>query len=160
MNPNDQTILQLRDIHLPPPPGWWPPAPGWWIVSALLLILFTWLSRVILHRYHQHRQCQRLLTRLDTLLPPNGNLTPQDLIGVSTLLRRLALMHYPRRRVAALTGEDWLRFLDETGATDQFTRGPGRILASDPYRPMLTGNVNYTALNTLLRNWIKRNSKS
>ena len=44
-SPGENT-LQLHDIHLPDPAGWWPPAPGWWILALLLLALLIWFSRV------------------------------------------------------------------------------------------------------------------
>ncbi|RLB67278.1 MAG: DUF4381 domain-containing protein, partial [Deltaproteobacteria bacterium] len=40
MNPTQQSPLAaLKDIHLPPAPGWWPPAPGWWFVTFVVLTL-------------------------------------------------------------------------------------------------------------------------
>ncbi len=161
MNPSAQTALQLRDIHLPAEPGWWPPAPGWWVVAALVLVLVVWASRIALRRYRLHRQRQRLLARLDALARPDGTLTPDAVAEISTLLRRLALMRYPRQRVAALTGREWLRFLDqtldETGGNNRFSHGPGQVLASGPYQARLPDDVDFAALNTLVRDWIKRN---
>jgi len=157
MNPSGQTALQLRDIHLPAEPGWWPPAPGWWIVAALALLLLVWVSRIALRRYRLHRQRQRLLARLDALAQPDGTLTPGAVAEISTLLRRLALMRYPRQRVAALTGSEWLRFLDETGGNNRFSRGPGQVLASGPYQARLPADVDFAALSNLVRDWIKQN---
>ena len=161
MNPSGQTSLQLRDIHLPAEPGWWPLAPGWWIVAALALVLLVWASRIALRRYRLHQQRQRLLARLDALARPDGRLTPDAVAEISTLLRRLALMRYPRQRVAALTGVEWLRFLDQTldqtGGNDGFSHGPGQVLATGPYRASLPNDVDFAALNTLVRDWIKQN---
>ncbi len=158
MSPSTQTALQLRDIHLPAEPGWWPPAPGWWIVAILLLVLLAWASRIALRRYRLHRQRQRLLARLDALARSDGTLTPEAVAEISTLLRRLALMRYPRQRVAALTGNEWLRFLDETGGNDGFSRGPGQVLATGPYQTSLPADVDLSALSTLVRDWIKKNT--
>ncbi len=159
MNPASQPALQLRDIHLPAEPGWWPPAPGWWVVAVLVLILLAWTARIALRHYRLHRQRQRLLTMLDALARPDGTLTPQALTEISTLLRRLALMRYPRQRVAALTGAEWLCFLDESGGTDRFSHGPGQVLATGPYQPTLPTDVDFAALSTLVRDWVKKNTE-
>lgn len=159
MNPANQAALQLRDIHLPADPGWWPPAPGWWVLAVLLLALLAWTARSALRHYRLHRQRQRLLTMLDTLTRrPSDDATPQAIAEISTLLRRLALMRYPHQRVAALTGAEWLRFLDESGGNDRFSHGPGQILATGPYQPTLPADVDFTALSTLVRDWIKKNT--
>ncbi len=158
MNPAKQAALQLRDIHLPAEPGWWPPAPGWWILAVLVLALLAWTTHIALRHYRLHRQRQRLLAVLDTLARPGDNASPQTIAEISTLLRRLALMRYPRRQVAALTGVGWLRFLDESGDTDRFSHGPGQVLATGPYQPTLPADMDFTALNALVRDWIKKNT--
>ncbi len=158
MNPASQPALQLRDIHLPAEPGWWPPAPGWWVVAVLLLVLLVWATRIALRHYHLHRQRQHILALLDALAQrPGDDVTPAKIAEISTLLRRLALMRYPRQQVAALTGAEWLRFLDESGGNDRFTHGPGQVLASGPYQPALPADLDLAALNALVRDWIKKN---
>lgn len=159
MNPASQSALQLRDIHLPAEPGWWPPAPGWWIVAALALVLLLWLSRIALRRYRLHRQRRRILAMLDALAQADGELTPAAITEISTLLRRLALMRFPRQRVASLTGNAWLRFLDATGGDDGFTHGPGQVLASGPYQPRLPADMDFVALSALVRAWVKKNTQ-
>lgn len=157
MNPASQPALQLRDIHLPADPSWWPPAPGWWVLAVLLLILLVWVARIALRQYRLHHQRRHLLAMLDTLARP-GDVSPAAVAEISTLLRRLALMRYPRQRVAALTGAEWLRFLDESGGHDRFSRGPGQVLASGPYQSTLPVDVDFAALTTLVRDWIKKNT--
>jgi hypothetical protein len=55
--------------------------------------------------------------------------------AVSALLRRLALARYPRERVAGLSGDAWLDFLDRSGGGGGFRSGVGRALTELPYRP-------------------------
>jgi len=160
MNPTSQTALQLRDIHLPAEPGFWPPAPGWWLLAALLLALLIWTARVLLRRYRLQRQRQRILAMLGELeREPADNITPERIAQISSLLRRLALMRYPRQRVAALTGSAWLRFLDESGGNGRFSHGPGQVLANGPYQPALSTDLDSRALGALLREWIKKNTE-
>ena len=133
----DPAQLPLRDIHLPAPVSWWPLPIGWWIVLGLLtmsIALSVWayrryngrkLSAVYLakiqlrqinERYRQHRDIG-LLTR-----------------DISMLLRRLSISIYPRTVTASLTGEDWLRHLDQPLPDQPFMTGAGRILIEAPYR--------------------------
>ena len=52
---------------------------------------------------------------------------------VARILRRVALVSFPRNNVAPLIGRDWLLFLDQTGGAGQFVDGPGRWLSTAPY---------------------------
>ena len=157
MNPSSPSALQLLDIHLPAEPGWWPPAPGWWILAVLLLILLVWTTRFALRRYRLYRQRQRLLATLDALTRQPGDVTPETITKLSILLRRLALMRFPRQQVAALSGSEWLDFLDRSGGDGGFSHGPGQVLATGPYQPTLPADVDMPALSALLHAWIKKN---
>ncbi len=159
MNPTSHAALQLRDIHLPAEPGFWPPAPGWWILAVLLLVLLFWITRMGLRRYRLRRQRQRILAMLADLEEDSSTITPERIARISSLLRRLALMHYPRQRVASLIGADWLQFLDESGGNGRFSHGPGQVLASGPYQPTLPSDLDIGALSVLLRDWIKKNTQ-
>jgi hypothetical protein len=75
---------------------------------------------------------------------------PQRLLReLSVLLRRIALSYFPRARVASLSGEAWLDFLDQalvgSAAPDGFRGGPGRVLAEGPFAPS-PGAVDASAL--------------
>jgi len=45
----ENPLINLKDIHLPPAVAIWPPAPGWWIVAVVLLLIVVfcgmWISR-------------------------------------------------------------------------------------------------------------------
>lgn len=159
MNPNLQQALRLRDIHLPGAPAFWPPAPGWWLVTATLVALLAWMAVAALRRYRIRRQRQRVLSALASLERQLASeRTPDALAHMSVLLRRLALMRFPRQRVAALTGNAWLRFLDESGGNGQFAHGPGRVLATAPYQRSLPSDLDAARLVALLREWVARNA--
>ena len=66
MNPQDAP--QLRDIHLPPDPGWWPPAPGWWLLALLLLLSGVFASRHAWRALRVRRWRRRVLAELDQLV--------------------------------------------------------------------------------------------
>lgn len=160
MNPNLQPALQLRDIHLPGAPAFWPPAPGWWLVAAVSVALLAWAGAVALRRYRIHRRRRHILAALASLEREFSNeRSPEGLARISELLRRLALIRFPREQVAALTGQAWLRFLDESGGNGRFAGGPGRVLASGPYQRALPADVDAAGLALLVRAWVEKNTR-
>jgi hypothetical protein len=159
MTPAAPQALQLRDIHLPAAPAFWPPAPGWWLLAIVLLLLLAWLAPVALQRYRLRRQRLRVLgalARLEENLASERS--PDALAQISVMLRRLALLRFPRKDVAALTGNGWLRFLDESGGDGRFLNGPGRALATGPYQAALPLDTDVPGLVELVRGWVVRNA--
>lgn len=154
MKPQADALAALRDIQLPGDPSWWPPAPGWWLLALLLLALTAGVGRALWRRYRLRLRLRRVLARLDALV---DGYTPSQacefVTALSALLRRVALSHYPREQVAPLTGEAWLRFLDEHGGRGGFRQGAGRVLADGAYRREC--EVDVPALAGLARAWIE-----
>lgn len=156
MNPAEQT-LQLRDIHLPASPEFWPPAPGWWIVALLAAVILLWLAIRLISFWQRKRAQREIFLLLDDLSKTvTDDHIPEFLASVSTLLRRVALLKYPRNEVAALTGKGWLFFLDLHGGEGGFVNGAGSVLEAGPY--MHTSNVDKEGLLQLARKWIERNT--
>ena len=145
--------LDLRDIHVPPAPGGWPPAPGWWLLGVLLLLGLGLMAQHGLHRWHRQRRRRRILAELDALRAHGQG--ADFIAGVSELLKRVALSRFPRVDVAALTGPDWLAFLDATGGGSRFRQGAGRVLEEGPYAP--ASDCDADALLNLARDWLRRN---
>jgi hypothetical protein len=150
-------LALLRGYHMPDPIDWWPPAPGWWLLLILLsgaLAASVWWLLRRRARMAAARHASHELSRLRHELAVRKD-TTQFTRELSKLLRRYALAVFPRHKVAALTGDDWLLFLDAHGGNGQFCHGPGRQLLDAPYRPEVTTSVEPVAL--LVEDWIERN---
>jgi hypothetical protein len=144
------SLDRLHDIAVPPPVPWWPPAPGWYVVAALGLVLLGVAAWAAVARWRRNRYRREALAELDRL-PRTGNIVP----AVAELLKRTALAAYPRDRVASLTGEQWLRFLNTTGRTEDFIADPGTVFADAEYRPQpVLTDAKAARLRDIARHWI------
>jgi hypothetical protein len=140
-------LAALRPLHLPAAVSWWPPAPGWWLLAVLAGLLggaAVWYYR----RTALRRVALAELQRLQHQVTDDVALTA----ALNQLLRRVALARFPRTQVAALSGTDWLQFLETR--TSGFVSGPGRVLAAAPYQRGST--VDRAALVALAQRWIRR----
>ena len=148
--PTDIDLLQdLRDVIPPPEPGFWPPAIGWWLVTILILILIAaiiYSIKLAIVRYSRHS----IVQQIDEIA---GLQPPQAIAELSILMRRVAITRFPRSAVAGLTGQAWLEFLDQSGNTDQFTQGVGRMLTIAPYSA--NKQFDLDSLREICREWVK-----
>ena len=148
--------LPLRDIHLPDAVSWWPPAPGWWLLLGLVaLLVFAAFRRWRRGRGRRAAVCHArrelaAIRQTFRLRPDRAGLAR----ALSALLRRLAMSLYGRRDAAALTGEDWLAFLDQKAGGHAFTQGAGRGLIEAPYRA--DPEYDHAALLRLVSEWIDK----
>jgi len=146
--PNQQTLEALRDVVMPQAPQLWPPAIGWWLAAlaaAAVSGLIAWYVVILPRR----RQYKSIADEVDAVL----KLQPRASVrALSILMRKVAILKFPRSQTAGLTGENWLEFLDRSGHTDQFTQGAGRVLAEAPYS--LNSDFDIGALHRLCRQWV------
>ena len=148
----EDLLLQLKDISPPDSPGWLPLAPGWWFLLAILcLSIATWL---IVRQRRRLRYFRLAMVKLDQLAvahESDGDIRKLA-IGLSRWIRQVALLAYPQRQVAGLTGANWVSFLEEPMADAEFTEGPGYIFAGAVY----AGDVEVEAakLFDLCRRWL------
>lgn len=133
---SNPALQQLKDIHLPPAIAMWPTAPGW---IMLYIIIIALLGYAVYGRYQTRKRRQIIkyalqqLSQLQTLShhnPDNINIAAE----ISTLIRRTALYYFPRDAIAGLSGQDWLKFLNDSVQTTQFTEASGQLLIDAPYR--------------------------
>ncbi|SER07059.1 protein of unknown function [Nitrosomonas sp. Nm51] len=145
----EDPLAALRPLHVPPPVSWWPPAPGWWIVVLLIAVCI-----ILIYRYRKQRAAQRAALNELKWLANNQNSVDQPVARLNQLLKRYALTCWPAKKVAALTGQSWLDFLDTSGGKGRFSSGPGRLLLAGPYRE---AGTDLDELIDLARQWIKTN---
>jgi len=154
MNPIDYGELPLRDIHLPASIPWWPPAVGWWVLLACVgaAVVVAWLASRRRYRERAAIAGLKAVARALTM----GTEPVLCIQRISMILRRFAMSVGESRNVAGLTGEDWLAFLDDRWARDEFASGIGRTLIFGPYAPPDRVTVNEVgAINELCMDWVR-----
>jgi hypothetical protein len=151
----DNTLLQqLKDIHNPAPISWWPLAIGWYGVIFITLLVLGCLG-FLLYRYRQKQKRQQLIFQQLTSIEEKLLLQdPTAVSDCSVLLRKIALLNFPRQDVAGLHGEAWLKFLDQTGKTQDFSHGCGRLLITVAYQQQW--NDTATQLLPLIKRWMQQ----
>lgn len=160
------TLEQLRPIHVPNPIGYWPLAWGWQLVLVLSVLMLMGVGYWTWQRYHQglpKREALRLLTNYETTYQTTMN-AQQASASLVELLKRVALVYFPREEVAELYGEPWVRFLQETSNNLNFLAIQDTIILC-PYMLSKTDkgssqdNHNMVEFFHLTRLWIKQRSK-
>ncbi len=167
--PGGDPLSRLRDVIPAPLPPWWPPAPGWWLLavvgagSALGLSTWLWLRRRR-RRYRRaalaeieqaYRRCQAKIAENPANRPAADSRYLQE---ANQILRRAALVAWPRGRVAALSGGGWLEFLDQSGGGEAFQRGAGQALGEGPYRAVPDCDI--PAVHALGRRWLRTHRRA
>ncbi len=133
----DPSEIPLRDIHLPEAIGFWPMASG--LAGLLVLAGLSLLGVVLVHlfrkgRYRRAAFRELRLLEVDYKQSADGSALVR---GLSTLLRRAALLKHSRDQFASIHGQQWLEFLDGDHPDKPFSQGVGEILQDGPYRKKL-----------------------
>jgi len=155
-------LSDLADIHLPAAVSAWPPAPLWWFLAALVLAALAAMVAWLYRRWLLRRRMQVALDEITTAQQfcqreQNADASLALLHTCNSVLKRVALVHYPETEVAALHGRPWLSFLDQSGATTAFTTGAAQILADHSYRRSYNADAQTAqALVASAHAWISR----
>ncbi len=154
---NQSALASLRDIHMPAPIGWWPPAMGWIILGVVVILILFGIIGFAIHyviNSRAKRQALRVLASYQEayLKQPRTQLTSAR---ISELLKRVALVYYPREQVASLVGDEWVAFLNKTGKQLDFN-SVSVLLLECPYRPSAKHDL--SPLFHLAQQWIKQRS--
>ncbi|MEN8166303.1 MAG: DUF4381 domain-containing protein [Pseudomonadota bacterium] len=151
MNSDSGSLERLHDILPAAPPPWWPPAAGWYLLCALLMLLALWTGHRAWRRYRCNRYRRAALAELAAITSASAD---AELAHLPELLKRTALHAYPRAQVAALSGAQWIAFLDAHCEGTLFAGEAGELLESLAYRPALAEGMNPQVLIDSIRRWI------
>jgi hypothetical protein len=152
---NVDALAQLKDIHLPPPVGWWPLAPGWYGVMVLVFILLAFITAVIYKRHLNALPKKHALSLLKiyTAQYEKDHNVQLASARISELLKRVALVYFPRHQVASIHGQAWIEFLNQTSKGINF--GPVKTMLLDsPFKHNEHINLHPLIMRTEL--WIKQ----
>ncbi|HRQ63782.1 MAG TPA: DUF4381 domain-containing protein [Xanthomonadaceae bacterium] len=142
---------QLRDIHVPPEPGWWPPAPGWWLLGLVLVAGLIWLVPRM-RAWQERNRWRRGVRRAYATMAREAAGLPQAraIAQVSEFLRRAVRASDPA--AAALAGRAWIDYLNATGS-HAFDAETAELLQDGAYRPQVEGDV--AALVAAAGDWLE-----
>ena len=138
-------INQLQEVPNPAPVPMMPQTQGWIVLAGFLLAALLLLLRTLLRRHRANAYRRAALAALRD--------AGDDPVAVSAILKRTALAAFPRARVASLTGNGWLAFLEDTSQSAGFRDGPGQALADATYTP---DPQPVPGLNALAQDWVRR----
>ena len=100
--------LDLSPVIAPDAPTWWPLAWGWWAVIVTAIILIALVFFIVKRRKNNQQAKQEALSYFSNSQSPDG-LSPSE---AQDMVRQAALSYFPREKIAGLSGDDWLKFLD------------------------------------------------
>jgi hypothetical protein len=156
-----ELLARLEGIVEPAPVSWAPQTIGWWFVGFVLLGLAFGLSIWAIRHWRSNRYRREALTELTAI---ESRLLAGDrsaIVTVAVVLRRVALHITARERVASLTGEKWLGFLNDHVGQPAFTEDAARVLIDLAYAPLVPAKGDdeddvWTELVGGARNWVRR----
>ncbi|WP_282168267.1 DUF4381 domain-containing protein [Ruegeria atlantica] len=137
----------LEPAPVPEPISMVPQTWGW----SILALILAGLIILGVYAFLRHRQFNAYRREALIELAASDN----NAAKIAEILRRTALVAYPRRKVAALHGKEWTNFLNQTSDNVTFTDGAGRQFVEAPYRDAKAD----PDLEILARNWIKSHKR-
>lgn len=144
----------MTNLVQPLPPEavpWWPPAPGWYVLMVLIIVGLLWMGWRVVRRWRANAY-RREAARLVDCVADRGTLDE-----LPEIVKRAALLAFPRSEVASLSGDEWLGFLDGTLGSTGFTTGSGRLFADLAFSrdggSGLTQEESQTLIN-LAKRWV------
>jgi len=153
MNLPAQNPANLRDIHLPDAISWWPPAIGWWILLALIIAAFIFIPK--LYRRLTFIPLKKVASSTFQNIVAQYNESHNAslfVIETSQFLRQTAMSYCGRKEVAQLTGENWVRALNNITEQAHFNDEIKQSLTNAPYQKNI--NIDAEQLIQAVENWL------
>jgi predicted negative regulator of RcsB-dependent stress response len=147
-----QLLDLMHGLAMPESVSWLPATPGWWIALGWLLAV-AFIAAWQFARHRRRNSYRRdALAELDAITAEKQIDPAESAQRIAAVLKRTALVAYPRADVAALYGADWARFLTQSADNDARIAAAADSLAAAAYRPDADPDV----LSEPARRWIRR----
>lgn len=147
----------MHDIIVPPAVSFWPLAPGWYALALLLLATMLHLSLKLWAKYRANSYRREALQELVALANTES---AEEIVRLLNLMKRVALQHFGREKVAALSDVYWWEFVEKH--SDVKIDKSLRILSNEV---LYSSNVEVTKeavkkMSTLTKLWINTHGVS
>ena len=133
----------LKELPLPEPVSWVPATWGWIVVAGALIAFAIWIGRRGLRAWQAQAYRRNAMADLGSMARD-----PHQINALPALLRRTALVAFPREEVATLRGNDWIAWLNAAGA--DFQAEDAAWLDRLAYQPNLSETIETDDLHRLL----------
>lgn len=111
MNYND-ALKDLRDITGIDSISWWPLAPGWWLMLIITATLVSYLLYKIT-KYFAFKNSWRYTIYNKMIDIEKSPDSMSSIAAISKYLRLVNIKKFGRTDCAALTGKDWIKWLQD-----------------------------------------------
>ncbi len=137
-----QLLDRMHDLVDVVPVSWTPQTVGWLVVGLWLLAVLLLAAARALESRRRNRDRRAALAELDSI---------ESAGSLAALLKRTALVAYPRTEVASLYGAEWADFLRRSCPRDRVVDESADALATAAYRR----DIDVGALVRPARRWIR-----
>jgi hypothetical protein len=150
------SIADLKDIPPPPPVSYMPQTAGWWVLLGVMLLVALVIAFIRWCRWWRNRYRREAVAELAVIEQAIADPAQRAgaLAAIPVLVKRTVLAWAPRQEVGPMSGEAWLRYLDQTYPAGGFVQGPGQKLDALAYGGGEIGSDDLAALMSLLHQWI------
>lgn len=149
----------IDEIVLPEPVSWWPQTIGWKLLALALGLWLLYRLYRAAELWWKNRYRRAALAQLDALQRQAPEQYEAVLASLPELLKATALHAYPRTEIAALSGDEWLAFLDSHYDGPAFSDKPGRQLLTVAYQDKSRWQLSSEDARTLIemsRRWLQQ----
>jgi len=126
-------LQDFHEISLPDPVSYMPETIGWLFLLAAIVLYALWQSIKAYKTWANNRYRRIALIHIQQLKQDTA--PPIHVMAkLAVLLKATALQVFPRTHIAALSGEQWLSFLNQQTASPSFCEQSRDLLGSAQYR--------------------------
>ncbi len=145
------TLGDFHEVVSPETISWWPQTVGWALVAGALVLLAGYRGWRRLVHWYRNRYRGEAIAKLNQLAA-SGDTAAE----VNRLLKLTALAAFSREEVASLSGEQWVRFLNEQCPAPVFDDAQRELLALAAYTGRTVDQAAGRALLQASLAWVRQ----